>query len=596
MTMKFHRFLLLALLPITAMFAACNHDEGETMLELHAERFGGQKLAVQDSTGAWSEGDLVWINGQNYRISIDNNGHAVVSVPTAPSYNAVFPAYINLGGNRVCLPAEYEYATDDSGRQIINLPMAASSDGSNGLFFNHLTGAIIVKFINNRSETVVLDRISVHSANPLCGTFDIGDENTLTTAGTTDTTVTIYFTKHEVLMAHADTIAVLVPVAPAGGDNQFSVEVSCHVDGNRYTARNRQSSPHAFQRNMLGYAYMTVEASTAANWLFEYKNQYLHVKTAQDFVLMQQAINNRWTNMGSNHYESSSYIIDTNIDMAGYEIEPITGFSGSRFNGNGKTISNITINSTSENCALFDTIKASTGTIENINLYNVTLNCNGNTSTLNISPFISRLSGDHTINHCTTHIKNININGTVTGYIYFGGIAAQISNNLNLNNCCFSGNDTIVSNSRIYYGGFIGIANDNNAYTVTSTYCKLNNCIFRLEASNGIFAGGIIGDSRKTSNTTKNCNLQLSLTTSTTSGYIRAGGLVGNLSSDNTTKLTVDNDTLSGAIMLIGNPNNNIGILYGRGKNPRNGYSIGNYYYPNFVIPNMSNNLGGNYW
>lgn len=591
--MKHLRYLLMALAAITMV--ACHHDDGETIMELHTERFGGQKLAVQDSTAAWCEGDSVWINGGTYRITIDNNGRANVYVPTAASYNAVFPASIKLGGNRVCLPAEYEYATDDSGRQIINLPMAASSDGSNGLFFKHLTGAIIVKFINNRSETVVLDRITVHSANPLCGTFDIGDENILTPAGTTDTTVTIYFTKHEVLMAHSDTIAVLVPVAPTGGDNRFSVEVSCHVDGNRYTARNRQATPHAFQRNMLGYAYMTVEASAAASYLFEFTGQDLLIKTAQDFVLMQQAINNRWSNSGY-RYSNMSYMIDTNIDMSGYEIEPITSFTGQRFNGGGHIVSNLTIKSNTGNCALFDTIKTYTRTIGNITLQNVILNCNGNTITLNISPFISRISGDHTIDSCNTTIANININGRVSGNITFGGIIAVSANKQRLTNCSFSGNGTIRCNNRLMWGGLIGaLAQENNNYTISAYSCVVGNCEFNLISSNGIYAGGIIADGMTSKDTINNCTCTINLNTNNTSAYIRAGGLVGNLSTA-TGSLIVNNVTIAGRIDVVGTSSTNIGTIYGKGRSHTvNTYQINSYNVDNFTIPDKEHHNPSGY-
>ena len=552
--MKHLRYLLMALAAITMV--ACHHDDGETIMELHTERFGGQKLAVQDSTAAWCEGDSVWINGGTYRITIDNNGRANVYVPTAASYNAVFPASIKLGGNRVCLPAEYEYATDDSGRQIINLPMAASSDGSNGLFFKHLTGAIIVKFINNRSETVVLDRITVHSANPLCGTFDIGDENILTPAGTTDTTVTIYFTKHEVLMAHSDTIAVLLPVAPVGGDNQFSVEVSCHVDGNRYTARNRQATPHAFQRNMLGYAYMTVEASTAANWLFEYSNLYLHIKTAQDFVLMQKAINNRWRS-----YSTMSYKIVNDIDMTGYEIEPISGYRGEKFDGDGHIINNLTIKSNTAYCALFDTINNQTKNVYNINLSNLYLISDGNETTRYISPLIGRLIYAKTINNCTTSVARI---VTSSANIIYGGIVAFNSSAATITYCSTTTNCNISSANTLKFGGIIGDANAD----VTCTSCTINNRNVQLTSVNRMRVGGIIGAGNTYDHTFNDIYCYDTITVHTTTGRGDVGGLVGYQSDGADGNILGHNCTISGIITASTAGTNTIyvGKVYGYGR------------------------------
>ncbi len=554
----------MALTAITMV--ACHHDDGETIMELHTERFGGQKLAVQDSTAAWCEGDSVWINGGAYRITIDNNGRANVYVPTAASYNAVFPASIKLGGNRVCLPAEYEYATDDSGRQIINLPMAASSDGSNGLFFKHLTGAIIVKFINNRSETVVLDRISVHSANPLCGTFEIGDENTLTPSGTTDTTVTIYFTKHEVLMAHSDTIAVLLPVAPTGGDNQFSVEVSCHVDGNRYTARNRQSSPHAFQRNMLGYAYMTVD-DTFISPLALFTNQgngatrEMNIYTLSDFILMHKAINNGWQ-YGGYSYSGFSYIIHSDIDLSMVELTPISNFTGLVFNGNNHAICNLTINSNTENCALFETISGST-TITNIKLTNITLNSNGSTTTRRISPLIARLASPKNVSNCTTSVSSVQVSST--NDIYFGGIAASTASNVAFVSCSTDIHCTLYANNRIYYGGIVGQAEKND----TCQSCIINNKHVSLETNSGnIFAGGAIGHGKtKSRQYFIHTNCIDSIHTHTNSGTSYIGGLVGYLYRDNS-GLLVYTSNLIGSISASSDGSNPIyaGKIYGYGS------------------------------
>lgn len=563
MTMKFHRFLLLALLPITAMFAACNHDEGETMLELHAERFGGQKMTVQDNMGAWSNGDSVWINGQNYRISIDNNGHAVVSVPTAPSYNAVFPASIKRDGNKVCLPAEYHYTTE-GGRQVLNLPMVASSDGSNGLFFNHLTGALIVKFSNDRSESVVVDRITVHCAHPLCGTFEISD-TTLSPSGATDTSITMYFDRQEVLLANHNTIAVMLPIVPVNSA-QFTVKVSCHVNGDRYSDSTRQANQHDFERNRLGYAFMKVDNSIITP-LALFSNQgngptrVMNIYNASDFLLMHKAINNGWT-YGGYSYAGFSYVIHSDIDLSGIILTPISNFTGLKFDGGGNTISHLSIrNNSSENCALFESITGTTK-ISNIKLSEVTLESSGTTTTRRISPLVGRFASSVNISNCTTHVSNVIVSST--NDIFFGGIAAITETNVTFINCKTSIQCSLYANNRIYYGGIVGQAEKND----TCQSCISSNNISLETNSSNIFAGGAIGHGKTNSRLLFNStNCIDSINAHTNSGKIHLGGLVGYLYKDNS-GLLVNTCTISGLLSTSSNGTNPIyvGTIYGYGS------------------------------
>ncbi len=585
MTMKFHRFLLLALLPITAMFAACNHDEGETMLELHAERFGGQKMTVQDSTGAWSEGDLVWINGQNYRISIDNNGHAVVSVPTAPSYNAVFPASIKRDGNKVCLPAEYHYTTE-GGRQVLNLPMVASSDGSNGLFFNHLTGALIVKFTNDRSESVVVDRITVHCAHPLCGTFEISD-TTLSPSGATDTSITMYFDRQEVLLANHNTIAVMLPIVPVDSA-QFTVKVSCHVNGDRYSDSTRQANQHDFERNRLGYAFMKVEAGNSPGYLFEFTYPYCHIKNVNDFLLMHEAINEGWTYYGNQTYSSMSYILDNDIDMNGYEIEPISGYTGPRFYGGGQghIIRNLTIKSNTAYCALFDIISGNT-TLSNITLDNVHLISEGTETTRYISPLIGQLSRSNSITNCTTNVASVN---STSANIVYGGIVAYNSGAATITNCHTMATITLNSATTIKMGGIVGDANAN----VSCTSCSVFNKQLQLNSTGRARVGGIIGDGNSYEHTFNNINCIDTIAVHTITGRGDIGGLVGCQSDGATGNLVGSRCIISGRITASTNGTNTIyvGKVYGYGRIAgRYGITSSDYDASNLIIPDEAGNI-----
>ncbi len=595
--MKGYKYIIPALLAIALTATSCRHEEGDTVLQLRAEALGGNhKMAVEGINASWCSGDSVWINGSSYRINIENGrANTLVPHPNTNIYNAVFPASIVLNESTVRLPAEYHYTTDGAGRQLLNLPMATSLATSEGteLFFRHLTGALIVKFVNRKVDTtVVLDRITVTSS-----LYAISGERStdtlqgpITANNAADRSVTMYFDRQVTNVAPDDTVAVMIPVAPVGNSNQFTIEVCSHFEGKRYTVSNTQQSSNPLGRNKLGYAYMVAVTQTPSEFLFPYTSQQsivtLHINTASDFILMQKAINEGWRSPENQLYSTLQYAIDNNIDMSGYEIEPISGFTGAKFDGGSHTISNLTINSTSsEYCALFETIGTSTQ-ISNLTLRNVSLKSNYNTDILYVSALAGQSSGTNTISNCNISINGIQISGTTSSRLCFGGFAAK-SSSLTLNGCSFSGADSLAPNCIIRFGGFIGEVSDNNNLSITASNCKIGNCNFTIVSNGGQYVGGLIGDSKSASVNITGCNFNINLITQNTTATLRAGGLIGNLSTSSSYTFAVNNDTISGSIDPGNSSNTNIGTLYGRGKAYTN-YQINNYIIGNFDIPDKS--------
>lgn len=572
--MRTTKLLNALLLMAATALAACQHDDGEALLTLRGENLcRPQKMTVVDSTASWNQGDTVWINGERYTVNIDGEGRATTRVRRADSYSAIFPASIVTNDNNVRLPHEYHYSSDVQGRQQIDLPMMASSEGE-GLAFFHLTGAVMVKFVNHRSETVTVDRITVKSdAFALSGNRPIDFADTaqapLPIASPTDSSVTVLFDRHPVQVAFDDTLAVLVPVAPVGNTNHFTVEVVTHIDGRRYTIRNTQRNAHPNPRNALAYAYMWLTDTCRSFSLFHEDgngaNRTMHISSASDFLLFQQAINNGWTHDGT-PYSTFKYTIDANIDMSGCEIEPINGFTGTSFNGNGHTISNLTISSQTSCCALFDSV--TNCIISNLKLPNITLICGSEVE--NISPFVAKAHQSTFIN-CSTTISAIEFTESPTGTINFGGFAAITGGAITLDSCNIVGTANINSGEKIYFGGLVGaLKKDVLRKTLKATSCNIEFRNVRLLSTTGVVAGGIIGDSQRLQDSIKRCTLFIQISTSTSSGYIRAGGLVGtlNMSNQNPSTLHGQNDTIRGYIQ-VENGSYNIGTIYGRGRAPQ---------------------------
>jgi hypothetical protein len=276
---------------------------------------------------------------------------------------------------------------------------------------------------------------------------------------------------------------------------------------------------------------------------------------------MQQAINNRWTNMGSNHYESSSYIIDTNIDMAGYEIEPITGFTGQRFNGGGHIVSNLTIKSNTAYCALFDKINNASSKISNINMTDVNLVSNGDETTRYISPLIGQLTTAKTIDSCTTSVASI-ISSSAS--IIYGGIIALSSSAAIITNCSTSINCNINSSNTLKFGGIVGDANAN----VKCTSCTIRNRNVQLTSVNRMRVGGIIGAGNTYDHTFNDIYCYDTITVHTTTGRGDVGGMVGYQSDSGDGNISGHNCIISGVITASTAGTNTIyvGKVYGYGQ------------------------------
>ena len=561
--------LCVALL-VAVTLVACHRDDGEATLTLTDESFDGGKMSVAGVAATWTQGDEVWVNGSVYTIGVGNNGQASTTVVSAVTYNALFPASVAVNSSTVRLPKDYQYATDGQGRQMLDLPMMASSDGTT-LFFRHITAALVVSVANHRSETLTLDRVTVRSNSyAISGerSIDFADygQSSIVAATADDKEVNIYFDRQGVVLNSGDSICVMLPVAPVGADNQFTVEVSTHREGYRYLATRTQENGHSFARNALGYAFMKVDNNITDSPIFEVYGDYFLINSTADFKLFLNALSNHWTRPGGYEYNVNRYRITSDIDMSDTTIAPISGFSGASFDGQGHTISNLTINSTGVCCALFDTIKSGT-TISNITLANVTLNSNGAASERKISPLIGHLSSSNTIDNCHINGIEITINGNPPGNIYFGGITATTGTVTNISNCSFNGNVSISSNGALYYGGLVGAVVSTGTNSMLFSSCTTSNNEIILNANAAINAGGLVGEAKLNNNTISNCICQVNMSLSNTTGQIRAGGFIGYLNRS-TSDLNLQNtNTISGNISVGSHSTAYIGTVYGRGKN-----------------------------
>lgn len=552
---------------------SCEREEDLTAgrIEVLSEKYGGSsaKLAVCDSVSTWSSGDRLRINGDVAEVEIID-GHAYIGDAVARDVNrALFPASLASGDLSsdevtVTLPAAYHYRTDGSGRQVLDIPMAATSSGTNPLEFKHLTGLLCITIKNTRAESITLQSLTVTSNKyQLSGSRTI-DFSSITTiapivaANEADRSATLAIGGAVTLNSNS-TATFLIPVAPVGSDNSFTITVDANASLTHYIFTRSQGlsegTDRSFSRNQLGYVYsgfgdMNVRYQSS---LFEKIDGYYLIKTPQELMLFVDAVNNGYyvtIEQIPFYYSNSACKIMNNIDMTGYTINPINGFTG-EIDGNGKVISNLTIEGcsvgTSYACALFHGA-GGTNIIHDITLDNLSLvvpsSIDG--SSLFIGAFCAEPSGDLTLSHCNAVISSVQIDGTFSNGIYFGGLVGRsesYSIKLVYDTVCLLSH-IINSSGLLYYGGFIGRVNVSS--TIKNSQCVTNAI---LSSRGAMYVGGYVG--RCSGLSVGNCSVSGSISAATSSVTCKLGKYIGWLESGS---LTPSNSSSSIAFTKNGSP------------------------------------------
>lgn len=500
--------------------AACERDdEADSFdgIEVIAEPLsGGAKVAVTGEHGTWVAGERIRINNSVEAVEY-HDGSAYIPYATPQEVNrALYPATLTataLSSDlvNVTFPAEYHYQTS-GGRQVLELPMAARSEGRNPLHFSHLTGALCFLVINDEASTpLTLQSLTVVSSGyKLNGTrrINIAAPDTTSAIPATlaaDRTVKMYF-DHGLVVPAGDTVRVMIPVAPVGADNRFTVTLKYFQDGtnNSFKFSRTQSTGGALLRNQLGYAPTNIQTTTGGDIIkktpfFERVENVFIINTPLDFSLMSQACSNNWKspNNPNDYYYNCSYSLNNDLDMSGYILYPIAKFL-KVLNGNDKKISNLTIQSSlySGNyyCGFFRS--SNSAPVVDITFDNLSLQHNVNTSGhLYMGGLVASETAAITLNNCNINIGSVSITGTVSGTIYFGGFFGETANAVTLTNCHVTTPAVTHNVGTIYWGGFAGYVGGNYATSISNSSWS-GTGIVNLNSSGNIYAGGLIGYKR----------------------------------------------------------------------------------------------------
>lgn len=225
------------------------------------------------------------------------------------------------------------------------------------------------------------------------------------------------------------------------------------------------------------------------------------------------------------------YNLANDLDFSDYEwIDAPTpkAFLGT-FNGNGYTISNVTVNTdVQKNANLF--YKLEGGTIMNTNFENISItNTNSSAKLVGI---IGGMNGGYVSN---INIKNVTANATQSSSGSVGGLIGQIVAGVNyIDHITLENNDTqIIRCGNKYAAGIIGNIQLDSGYSIAKTYVSY--CVVKANIGDGSDSGGCVGGIvGRTKN--DNAGYYLDVNNCYYVGTIKAkgnynGGIVGDISS-----------------------------------------------------------------
>lgn len=505
------RTLLPAL--VLLLLGACGRESSDR-LELLVEPLGpaaGTKLAVQNDVQAvWTDGDIINLNGEWKTVATTGAGQASVSGIVQREVNsACFPAGMagsnDLSADEVTmiLPGEYHYRTS-GGAQLLDMPMAARAAVDQPLRFQHLTAALCVVINSVGGVSLTIDRITVGSNSyQLSGSRTVNMNAIASTAAVATGNasyrqVAMLFDREALVVPAGEQRKVLIPVLPVGSNNHFTISVSARHQGSRYSYSHTQTTGGALERNVLAYAavdFSDVEPSP----LFATTDGKLTLRTSRDLVIFSEAAAGAWTLPGSTtKYSECNYCLEDSIDMRDVTFHPIANYTGILFDGNGYTISNLTIDGADGYCGLF---KTSFGlTIQNLTLRNVTLRHTTPpivNQTYHLGAFVGQAGGGVAMTNC--RLLNMYVEGahftSLSNTVYLGGLVGSLNGGGSLTGCSV----TIESvnfqfnTQNCFFGNLLANTSAESQMKLVLQNCTVINSSMVITSTGNMNVGGLIG-------------------------------------------------------------------------------------------------------
>ena len=508
---------ILYLAVLTAMVSACSEDEladntqpsGKVPMEFYANTDASTRTILTTGNAVyWEANDAISLfdpTGANNQFSTTQSGPIVTftgeATPAEGTYYALYPydANAQIEGTIITttLPAEQD-AREGSFAQGLN-PSVATADATNNLYFKNVCA--LVKFTLDGSSTTTITKATLcgNNGEALAGTvtIDASQENPITNVDPEWAGIEIALKGN--LIAGKTYYFVTAPATLSKG-----LTLSLYDDkGNVWK---KQSTTNATLR-----ASHILNLGPIIPGKFEPTQGYkmidgiYHIYNAKGLQAWAQEI------IADANVLNEDVILEKDIDLTGVEWTPVgsdkntgTGYAGD-FNGNGKFIYNLVVESDASNVGFFGGLAAG-GTVHDVKFANAQVTANsggayagviagssmGKIESCNVRSsqvtghYAGAIVGNNSVQVNGCNALDVEVSATHAA----GGIAG--ANYGKTEYCSVSGNSHITTTgSSTRAGGIIGTSSQEGG---VSTSGRLLKCAVDGATISGTWAGGIAGD------------------------------------------------------------------------------------------------------
>ncbi len=501
---------ILYLAVLTAMVSACSEDEladntrpsGKVPMEFYANTDASTRtILTTDNAVHWEANDTISLfdpKGDNNRFYTTESGPSVTftgkAAPAEGTYYALYPYDTNaqIEGTTITttLPAEQD-AREGSFAQGLN-PSVATADATNNLYFKNVCA--LVKFTLDGSITTTITKATLcgNNGEALAGTLtiDASQENPIANVDPEWAGIEIALKGN--LIAGKTYYFVTAPATLNKG-----LTLSLYDDkGNVWKKEGTQSATLTASR-ILNLGTMRLDNFEPAQG-YEVIDGTYHIYNADGLKV--------WASNAD--VLNKSVILEKDIDLTGVEWTPVgsdmnTGYAG-EFNGNGKFIYNLVVESDASNVGFFG------GLAEKAKVHNVKF-ANAQVTATSGAAYAGVIAGSS-----MGKIESCNVRSSQVAGHYAGAIVGN--NSVQVNGC----NALDVQVTATYAAG--GIAGVNYGKI---EYCTLSGHSTIVANGNSPRAGGIVGETAEQSGVTTSGRLLKCAVDGAIISATWAGGIAG---------------------------------------------------------------------
>lgn len=502
---------------LTAMVSACSEDEladntqpsGKVPMEFYANTDASTRTELTTENAVhWEANDAISLfdpKGDNNRFYTTESGPSVTftgeAAPAEGTYYALYPydANAQIEGTTITttLPAE-QMARAGSFAQSLNLSVA-TADATNNLYFKNVCA--LVKFTLAESATTTITKATLcgNNGEALAGalTIDASQENPIANVDPEWAGIEIALKGN--LIAGKTYYFVTAPATLSKG-----LTLSLYDDkGNVWK---KQSTTNATLRasHILNLGPI-IPGNFEPTQGYEMIDGIYHIYNAKGLQAWAQEI------IADANVLNNDVILEKDIDLTGVEWTPVgsdkntgTGYAGD-FNGNGKFIYNLVVESDASNVGFFGGLAAG-GTVHDVKFANAQVTANsggayagviagsskGKIESCNVRSsqvtghYAGAIVGNNSVQVNGCNALDVEVSATHAA----GGIAG--ANYGKTEYCSVSGNSHITTTgSSTRAGGIIGTSSQEGG---VSTSGRLLKCAVDGATISGTWAGGIAGD------------------------------------------------------------------------------------------------------